>query len=223
MNDMYDMYKKENEALICEMLKTSFPDIEINALRSIYKKCISIKQGSVCETGKWLEQSICNILKDNNINYKTQVSVDEFGDITGFDVVGNKRIHMSIIDIVVGSNIEIGTNISSHIVISCKVSCRERWLQDCWTFNIKPKKYILVTLSNDYPASERFKESKTRFILTSNPKKSDSRKFKYGIDDLVKVVTNQIKSNSVSKHINSNRKIEDANIQYMLRLLRKRT
>jgi len=68
-------------------------------------------------------------------------------------------------------------------VISCKTSVRERWNQDEWTFEHKPRLYILCTLSTDYPNSEKFQEGTTRKIATYKVKKKDDRKYKLDLED----------------------------------------
>jgi hypothetical protein len=67
---------------------------------------------------------------------------------------------------IASQTINIGNNISDYIVLSCKVTCRERWTQDNWSLVHKPKKFILLTLTSDYPTSKRFCESNIRKIIT---------------------------------------------------------
>ena len=70
-------------------------------------------------------------------------------------------------------------------VISCKTTCRERWTQDDWSYTFAPQLFILLTLSSDYPSSERFRESGTRKIITCMPKKKDDRIFKLNFEHLI--------------------------------------
>jgi hypothetical protein len=97
----------------------------------------------------------------------------------------NKSVY-KIVDFVVGNNVDIGANISQFIVLSCKKSCKDRWSEDDWTHTIKPKKYILATLSNTYPVISNFGESDVRKIITNKPKTKDERIYKLDYTSLLK-------------------------------------
>jgi hypothetical protein len=56
-----------------------------------------------------------------------------------------------------------------------------RWL-DFYIYSIK---YILLTLSNDYPSSVRFRETEQRKIITCFPKLKDDRIYKLNYEDLI--------------------------------------
>ena len=90
-----------------------------------------------------------------------------------------------IIDFVIGNFIEVGKSITEYIVISCKTTCRERWTQDDWSYTFIPKLYILLTISDDYPLSIRFRENKHRKIITCIPKKKDDRIYKLNFENLI--------------------------------------
>ena len=135
------------------------------------------------KNGSFLENDIINkTLSEHRLSYRQQVTIDKSGVIIGF---GNKIKCHHIIDFVVGDNIEIGKSITEYNVISCKTTCRERWTQDEWSFLIAPKLYILVTTSDDYPQSERFRESSKRKIITCTPKRKDDRIFKLNFENLI--------------------------------------
>jgi hypothetical protein len=123
------------------------------------------------------------MLDENNISYKKQVTINKSGIIVGFNVKKGKCYH--IIDFVIGENIEIGQSIIDYIVISCKTTCRERWTQDDWSYTFIPKLYILLTLSNDYPPSTRFREDMQRKIITCIPKRNDDRIYKLNFENLI--------------------------------------
>ena len=162
-------------------LKKIIPSIDNNTILQLYNTSISIHQNKMQKNGNFLEKILIDFLEKNNISYKTQVSINEFGIIIGI----NEKVCYHIIDFVIGSNIEINKSISNYTVISCKTTCRERWTQDDWTFTLKPKLYILLTISNDYPSSVRFREDTNRKIITCNPKKKDNRKFKLNFENLI--------------------------------------
>ena len=70
-------------------------------------------------------------------------------------------------------------------MISCKTTCRERWTQDDWSYTFAPKLYILLTISDDYPPTQRFREDTKRKIITCLPKKKDDRLFKLHFENLI--------------------------------------
>jgi hypothetical protein len=134
--------------------------------------------------GDFLENDILvDILNSNSICYKKQVTIDKLGLIVGFNEKKRKCYH--IIDFVVGEDIEVGKSIKEYKVISCKTTCRERWTQDEWSYKLIPKLYILLTISNDYPSSDRFEENSKRKIITCLPKKKDDRIFKLNFENLI--------------------------------------
>ena len=168
---------------IIDAIKTIAPQINDEQSIDIYSKCISIHQSNNQSNGSFLEKSITEELDKNNIPYKTQVTIDKHGIISGFNEKNKKCFH--IIDIVVGENISIGKSIINFKVISCKNTCRERWTQDDWSYEHKPILYILITASNDYPTSNRFRECVNRKIITCLPKKKDDRLFKLSYENLI--------------------------------------
>ena len=85
----------------------------------------------------------------------------------------------------IGNNIEIGKSITEYKVISCKTTCRERWTQDDWSYIFTPKLYILLTISDDYPPTLRFREDSKRKIITCLPKKKDDRIYKLNFENLI--------------------------------------
>lgn len=176
--------KKSKNLKIIQELKKIAPLLCETDLLHLYEKSISIHQSKNQSNGDFLENDILvGILDKNNIQYKKQVTIDTNGIIIGFNIKKGKCYH--IIDFVIGNNIEIGKSIKNFIVISCKTTCRERWTQDDWSYSLEPKLYILLTISNDYPPSTRFKESVQRKIITCLPKKKDDRKYKLNFENLI--------------------------------------
>ena len=169
---------------IIQELKQITPLLNDADLIKLYNKSISIHQSKNQENGNFLENDILvSILEKNNISYKKQVTINKLGIIIGFNEKKIKCYH--IIDFVIGENIEIGRLIIDYKVISCKTTCRERWTQDDWSYIFIPKLYILLTISDDYPAQERFREGTKRKIITCLPKKKDDRIFKLNFEDLI--------------------------------------
>jgi hypothetical protein len=174
--------EQKQKKIITDKLRTILPDnlqLEDDILWKLYETSISIRQSNCNQDGIGFERVICKCLRKENIKYKTQVCIDQNGYIT------SRKTNNNIIDIVVGNNITIGKHISDNVVISCKKSCRERWKQDGWSIIHKPQKYLLVTVSNDYPSSDKFSESVSRKIITCKPKKKDNRTFKLSFTDLI--------------------------------------
>lgn len=188
-DDEYVLSKiEENRVLkntkIIQELKQIAPLLSDDELLQLYTKSISIHQSKIQENGNFLENGILvSILDKGNIPYKKQVTINKSGIIVGFNVKKGKCYH--IIDFVIGENIDVGKSIADYKVISCKTTCRERWTQDDWSFTFAPKLYILLTISNDYPTTQRFREDARRKIITCLPKKKDDRLCKLNFENLI--------------------------------------
>lgn len=177
-------HKNFKNMKIINELKLIAPTLNDNDLLQLYNKSISMHQHNIQKSGNFLENEILkDMLDNNNINYKKQVTINKSGIIIGFNIKHTKCYH--IIDFVIGDDIDIGKTILEYIVISCKSSCRERWTQDNWSYEYKPKLYILLTITSDYPTSMRFREDVHRKIITCNPKKNDDRIYKLNFDNLI--------------------------------------
>ena len=152
-------------------LNGSFPPMDDSMVLDLHKIAVSVRQQSVSYNGRCLEEMIEGLLDLRGIGYSSQVSIDHDGII----MEGRSKCN-HILDIVVGDSIECGSHVSNYKVLSCKTSCRERWLQDNeWSLRHPPKLYALVTLSDDYPLSDRFRESDSRIIVTEKPRVHDDR------------------------------------------------
>ena len=168
---------------IIEELKHIHP-LSDTLLIELYNKSISIHERNKQKNGNFLENDIIvEELSSKNIQFRQQVTISKDGIIIGFDIKKNKCYH--IIDFVIGNDIEVGKSITEYKVLSCKTTCRERWTQDDWSFTYIPLKYILITISNDYPPSVRFRENEKRKIITCFQKSKDDRKYKLNFEDLI--------------------------------------
>jgi len=169
---------------IIKELKQIAPLLSDDELLQLYNKSISIHQSKIQGNGDFLENDILvGVLDKNNISYKKQVTINNSGIIVGFNKKKGKCYH--IIDFVIGENIEVGKSITDYKVVSCKTTCRERWTQDDWSYTFAPTLYILLTISDDYPLSQRFREDTKRKIITCLPKKKDDRLFKLNFENLI--------------------------------------
>jgi arsenate reductase-like glutaredoxin family protein len=176
-------HKRSKDLKIIQELKPIYPLLNDDVILQLYNKSVSLHQSRVQNNGDFLENEILsNILNKNNIIYKKQVCIDDSGTIIGF----SRKKCYHVIDFVVGIDVEIGKSITNYKVISCKTTCRERWTQDNWSYKLIPIKFILLTISNDYPPSSRFMESDKRKIITCIPKNKDDRLFKLNFEDLIK-------------------------------------
>ena len=179
----FNSQKNTLKLKIITKLKNIVPSINDNDLIKLYDTSISLHQCNLQNNGNFLENDILvNLFNNNKINYKQQVTIDKNGIIIGFNI---KKKCYHIIDFVIGNEIEIGKSILLFCVISCKTTCRERWTQDNWSFTICPLKFILLTMSNDYPKSIRFRESNCRKIITCISKKKDDRIYKLNFNNLI--------------------------------------
>jgi hypothetical protein len=169
---------------IIQELKKIAPLLNDIELLQLYNKSISIHQSKIQGNGDFLENDILvGILDKNKIPYKKQVTINKSGIIVGFNKKKGKCYH--IIDFVIGENIEVDKSITDYKVVSCKTTCRERWTQDDWSYIFAPKLYILLTISDDYPPTQRFREDTKRKIITCLPKKKDDRLFKLNFENLI--------------------------------------
>lgn len=151
-------------------------DTTDDQLTQLFKDVVSCFQK---KAGKALEHNIEAWLTEQGIPYKAQVQLNNKGVVVGF---GKKR-GSTIPDIVFG-NPAVGTHISQYIVMSIKISTRERDKLDGYFHTHAPKLFLYASLDDDYPHPEVFEESDTRKLICATPKKDDTRKFKLGFQDI---------------------------------------
>lgn len=132
------------------------------------------------KAGTALEQIVEATLVEQGIPCKAQVQLDKDGIIVG---VGKKKRGCTVPDIVCPIPI-VGTHISDYIVISLKISSRERAKLDGYFRTHVPKLFLYASLSNDYPHPEDFGEDPTRKLVCATPRKNDTRRFKLGFEDI---------------------------------------
>lgn len=179
-----DAARKLSGTLLKECLVKEFGFVN-QELLVMYMKAVSVHQTSMLKHGKRFEQFCENILKEKGIPFSSQVPVDRSGNIT----MGNRSRLNHVFDIVVG-NVVNGDNIRNYSVVSCKTTCRERWTQDeKWSLTNPPRVYVLATLSDDYPRTDRFAESDRRYIVTCKPRIRDDRIYKKSFDDLEHILS----------------------------------
>lgn len=170
--------------LLKECLQKEFGFVN-QELMMFYAKAVSVHQSSISKHGKRFEKFCEDILTEKGIPFSRQVPIDTEGNIT---LTTRSRLH-HVLDIVVG-NVVNGENIRNYSVVSCKTTCRERWTQDeKWSLTNPPKVYVLATLSDDYPKTDRFAESDRRYIVTCNPRIRDDRIYKKSFEDLEHILS----------------------------------
>lgn len=174
--------EKQNKAV--RSLQELFPDVSNEILLQAYHRCVSAFQSKI---GRQLEIEIKSFLESHGFPYREQVIVNSQGFIVGFNTAKNtKGLHR--VDFLVGHGILAGKHIGDFIVISSKRSTRERHAQDDWIKEFQPRKYIFLTLTDDYPSSQSFEESERRLIITSKPRANDDRIYKLAYEDLLNVL-----------------------------------
>jgi hypothetical protein len=179
--------KTESEKIIIDKLRDTLPNhiLTDQELLEIHTASISIFQSRKSKSGKGFETLIEDQLSRADIPFISQVAINKCGIILG---TGRNKDedHAHTLDILIGASAidEIkGEHIRKYIVLSCKKSSRERWNQDAWTLEHKPRLYLYCTIFKDYPPSKKFQESESRKIATSTPKKMrDDRKYKLDLD-----------------------------------------
>ncbi len=105
---------------------------------NVYKTCVSLNQKYRTQKGKLLEKCIEDVLKENDIPYLSQATVDTAGVI---HALRGKRKGVHVHDFIIDAS--FGDTIDNKIIISCKTSLRERWRQDA---NVKCAKMYMVTM-----------------------------------------------------------------------------
>lgn len=129
--------------------------------RDIYKKSVSLHQSSLSTGGRHLEEAVARVFDAHGVQYLPQACVNGDGDI----IKARKGYHRH--DFVIDGT--IGDNIRDRIIVSCKVSLRERFLQDS---KVPCKRLFLVTL--DEKALQKAdiikKEHNIDLIIVGGPK-----------------------------------------------------
>ena len=179
------LYRTKKHYENITLMKNVLPNVKISdsEMDKLFQKAISIHQTNKNQNGQFLESLIREMLMSENISFQEQVIINQSGNIVDSSEKRKPCYHM--IDFVIGDEIRPGTNIQEYAVLSCKTTCRERWTQDNWTLRFPPRKYILITTSNDYPNHERFQEGCSRKIITCKPKRNDDRVCKLEFRDLL--------------------------------------
>lgn len=126
--------EKPNLEILRRYIKDSGPKIDY---KKIYETCITIHQKNNYTKGHNLENVISDILDEYGISYKRQVIADKDGIIVPSQKTG--RRYDFIIDA------KYGDSLNDKIVISCKRSLRERFMQDS---HVPCKKLYMVTMEH---------------------------------------------------------------------------
>ena len=176
----YAARQQERRTAIAHTYRTLYPFLAERSdeeLLSVYDTSVSAHQS---KDGRFLETWIEARLREEGIQFKAQVPIDENGII-----LAKKRRGVTIPDIVFGNPI-VGTHISGYKVLSLKTSSRERAkLDTAWTYKNPPAVFYYGTLVEDYPDPTAFGESPARKLVCATPKDADARTFKLGFEDLL--------------------------------------
>jgi len=183
---------QDKQAILSEYMKLEVPN-EADQM-DLFARLNSRQQYSRDRNGRLFEQLVADILNENNLVFQRQVDIDERGIVVGYEKHNRIAKCHHRLDFVVG-DVRLKTDIRQYFVLSCKTSCRERWKQDDWSLTCPPKGFYLLTLSDDYPPSEKFQESSRRRIVTLVPKKRDNRVFKETFDDIIEFLKKNTSTN----------------------------
>lgn len=157
--------------------------IDTNTIHSLYRDIISLHNSIKSKSGEIFENIIADVLDSHHITYKRQVGIDKYGVIRNLSMNKSTIGCLSFVDFVIGKNVELNAKISDYIVISAKTTCRERWKQDF--MKLCPRKFLLVTMSTDYPNKDKFCDSSVRKIVTSCKKGNEVREYVLSFDQLI--------------------------------------
>lgn len=143
--------------------------------KKLYEASISSSQSYRSKKGRDFEEALSLYMDQFELPYIEQVAVNKGGTITGWKNC-KQKVPSNIkrgatkhrIDFVVGKNISIGDNISDYIIISAKVSLRDRYRQES-DYHNKAKKFYMCTLTD-----EPVKDHKI-ILVTSKPNKRKNR------------------------------------------------
>jgi len=175
-----DNLRQDKVVTIIKEKHPEFREFTDEKCLKIYDDCFSLRQsliGSKGAGGFW--ERIGERLF-NEFGMKRQVHIKNDG------IICESGGH-HIVDIVLGNPV-VGDNITNYIVISCKTSAKDRWAQDGWTLVHRPKLYVLMVVTDDYPCSQKFEESEIRKLYTLTPKKVDDRKYKLKMEELIEEI-----------------------------------
>lgn len=150
-------------------------DILEQYTKKIYEASISSSQSYRSKKGRDFEEALSLYMDQFELPYIEQVAVNKGGMITGWKNCEQKApsnikkgATKHRIDFVVGKNISIGDNVSDYIIISAKVSLRDRYRQES-DYHNKAKKFYMCTLTD-----EPVKDHKIT-LVTSKPNKRKNR------------------------------------------------
>ena len=145
-------HKKLMEQYHKELLEI-VPGISFEDAQKIFDKTISFRQSNVSSSGKIFEDYVQGMIEEYTKNYHPQYCIGNY-----------------VVDFMLGNPED---DISKQILISCKLTCRERYKQDSGLLSMKPKAYFLIVDSEDYPRNFVDNEFQKMFVISN--RKGDKR------------------------------------------------
>ena len=143
--------------------------------KKIYGESVSSNQSYRSRKGRDFEEALSLYMDQFELPYIEQVSVNKGGVIIGWKNCEQKvpsHIRKGAtkhrIDFVVGQDINIGDNLSNFIIVSAKVSLRDRYRQESEYHN-KAKKFYMCTLTDEVVKDHKM------ILVTSKPNKRKNR------------------------------------------------
>lgn len=138
--DSVDKAREGLSPIDLQSLRSIAPDLSDECLLKMYKACNSIAQSKRQRSGQAFEATVADAFDQKGISYLSQVCI-----IDGR--IARKKHGYHVYDFVL--NAEYGDSCQDKIMISCKTSLRERYLQDQ---HVPCSKMVLITLDRVKPA-----------------------------------------------------------------------
>ncbi len=135
--------------------------VHSDQVRQIYQQCITLHQSSVSKRGRALEDAVAQLFVSCDIPYLRQACVNRDGKI----IRAKKGHHRH--DFVIQAR--VGDMLHNKIVVSCKTSLRERFLQDA---NVPCHKLFMVTMDSSSLGKLEALQTEHRIHLILVPSKN---------------------------------------------------
>lgn len=147
-------------AAVMELVRKGESHVTPQDTQDLYDLCNGLAQSVRCCNGRILETAIKTELERHAIPFLEQCSITEAGIVSK-----SRRGHTY--DFIIGS--DVGEPVTNAVILSCKSSVRERYLQDC--NNLPCKEMYLITLDR-VTQQEKFKRHKMHIVTVCRQAKN---------------------------------------------------
>lgn len=177
MNERVSRLVQDAKAKQYEMFASQWRDrVDPTLLPQLYRSAVGAFQSK--RAGVQLEMLIGDHLRSNGFSVYYQVGFKN-------GVYTKHTEGADVVDIAIGPEPVEGAPVGDYIILSSKITSRERKKLDNWTLKTPPRAFYFLTASNDYGNPIHFAESPTRKIVTNTPRRNDTRLYKLSFRDLV--------------------------------------